>query len=193
MTSCSVETFQLLVQWLYVGGIVLDDFSHHKRTNSELMLETFGFDSKSVQKLLPVDKSAREIISLLAFLKLADEIDLLGSFNNLVNSIKWKIIDDRACLRREHIRMAMEFPAGHAARTLIVQACVKAYISRMFTAPGDTGHTLWYRAELDELDGFAADLLREFTKALDTKRRESGYIYYLPDPLSGEKINFYAY
>ncbi|KUJ22425.1 uncharacterized protein LY89DRAFT_762551 [Mollisia scopiformis] len=158
MTSCSLETFKLLIQWLYTSHVELGDMGSKEDEGVTISTEPGEVSNEH--------PSSRQITILLSFIKLADEIQLLGSVDEIVEMMKKKIIDTRSCLTTQHIRMAADLPKGHGVRTLFAQACVKDYAPYFFSSRWHRGG-LWFRAELNELDGFAADLMRELDVVME--------------------------
>lgn len=91
---------------------------------------------------------------------LAERIELLGPFDNVVSSMEEILMSDRSALRPEHIRSAAELPSGHAVRALFAAACVKPYLHHV-SPKADFHDSLEFKLqkELDEIDSFAADLV----------------------------------
>lgn len=92
---------------------ISDDNEEENDDSERDARETPGIDRGNVQ-----DTKAQDISRLLAFLKLADRIILLGPFDSVVATIKALILGSRDSLQAEHIRSAAELPAGHGVRKL---------------------------------------------------------------------------
>ncbi|KAF8863305.1 hypothetical protein BDZ45DRAFT_738282 [Acephala macrosclerotiorum] len=167
LPRCSVETFGLVVQWLYHAKIVLP-------TNKTL------------------DPKSRQITRLLVFLKLADRILLLGPFDDVVSNIKALVLEDRTSLQAEHIRMAAELPASHGVRKLFAQACVKDYLASQF--PRTDKAAFKFNKEFEEVECFAADLFKEYNETFLQRKVEWGnsgsYEYVVHDPLDGGTLSY---
>ncbi|CZR50744.1 uncharacterized protein PAC_00618 [Phialocephala subalpina] len=161
MQGCSTDTFALLTQWLYTSQITLGEATDDQGS-----------------RLTDTEKMSQKITQLLDFLKVADEIQLLGPFDSVIQMMKKIIIVDRSILTTIHIRTAASFLNGHGARKLFVGAYVKEYLQCLHGC-----QQLKFRAELDEVDSFAADLLRE-TPAV---RHYTRSILYFKDPLTNEQ------
>lgn len=179
LTSCSIETFKVLVQWLYTSQIVLDEDETEQEPVDVSSLDDEGILREAFDSM--TRKETSEISRLLDFLRLADEIQLLGPFDSIVNKIKTTIISEESSLKAHHIRTASNLPIGHSARKLLAQACVVDYAKYCFL-----GHEFGSHTVMNELEGFAADLLKEFGVAMQKVYKVKGKIYY-PDPLNGYK------
>jgi hypothetical protein len=127
------------------------------------------------------------------FHRLADQLDLLGPFDTIITNIRDLILENRMSLYPEHIRSAAEMPAGHEIRTLLAKACVKPYIHDSNKYRPVAGRLEFKMAkEVAELDGFAADLFREYGRAIrgkqiHTTRAKHNYLT-IGDPLTGERF-----
>jgi hypothetical protein len=162
--DCPTESFELAIQWMYTGGAVLPP--------------TVVSDSDKVSRLLD-------------FLKLADFLHLTGPFTSIDEAIH-EIVKDRSNLQSKHINEAMKLPAGTPARQIIVQACVGpyleslgwSYVSNVLGSISD----FRFKTELDELDGFAAELLRLFGETARKKQSGKHGQSMVPDPATGESM-----
>lgn len=137
--ECTASIFHLVVQWVYTGRIILsDNLAAEKAESVNLMID---------------------------FLMLADRIQLLGQFDSVALMIKQVLIQDFTTLKSKHIESASLLPPGHPLRKMLAQACVRPYIHHI-RPPGhaidskDPRQVFGFQKELDEIDGFAADLLR---------------------------------
>ena len=162
--DCSTGSFELAVQWMYTGHAVLPP--------------TFVSNSDKISRLL-------------GFLKLADFLHLTGPFTSTNETIQ-QMVKDRSILQPKHIKEAMKLPAGTPARHIIVQACVGPYLESLGWSyvNGMTGKVSDFRfkTKLDELDGFAAELLR---LSNETARKKQSWTYnqsMVPDPATGESM-----
>lgn len=100
--------------------------------------------------------------------RLADQIGLLGPFANIIDGLKNVLEEDRTSLHPEHIRIAAELPSGHAVRVLFAEACVKPYLHHV-SPDADLHDRLEFnlQREVDEIDSFAADLVRSSSFDVD--------------------------
>ncbi|KUJ22424.1 uncharacterized protein LY89DRAFT_777542 [Mollisia scopiformis] len=215
LPGCSIESFMLVTRWIYHAQIVLPRFeitSKSSQTSNNARepqirdindeefvdsdedpawLESHARDSVETRPR-PPDTNAQKISRLLAFLKLADRIMLLGPFDSVLMAIKELILSDRNCLEAEHVRSAAELPAGHGARKLFAQACLRDYITSIF--PKSDKDTFRFAKELEELESFSSDLFQEFNRVLLEKKTEVFSRYptrhqsVLTDPMDGSWI-----
>lgn len=111
------------------------------------------------------------ISALLRFLVCADYIDLLGPVEVVLMEIK-TLLQGMYSVSCEQVRIAAVFPRGHAARKLIAENCVPHYAGTLFRRQP---LEFKYRREMVQLDGFAADLLRAFTKASKRLARSGAF------------------
>jgi len=146
MQETSIEAFQALIQFIYI---------------SQITFSTSMTDWKD------------RLTLLLEFLKTADEITLLGDFEPFFAQVKEMLIKAGQPLRL-HVEKAMELPTGHAARKLVVDACVLPYAEYLAAVTA----TLYKgRAELardlvqmlEDSDTFAAELFRAYSKSVLNK------------------------
>lgn len=137
-----------------------------------------------------IDTKAHDIARLLSFLKLADRIMLLGSFNEVIGAIKALLLESRSSLQPEHIRSATELPAGHGVRKLFAQASVRDYLASRFS--GTKKGYFKFEKELEEVEGFAADLFKEYDQTFLQRRTQwsSEYEYLVTDPLDGTTLRY---
>ena len=129
----------MIVHWMITGQIV------------------FSKDTSNCEKMS----------TYLSFLKMAERLTLLGPFSSVFQDMKKVLREDHGSLTAEHIRFAAELPKGNALRKLIVDACVDSYKRDLEKRREDDEPTFKFRAEIDELDGFAADLLRAYDLAMN--------------------------
>ncbi|KAL2065053.1 hypothetical protein VTL71DRAFT_4193 [Oculimacula yallundae] len=162
-------------------------------TDADAAFLTWAQEEDVKIELLPgieTNENAQSVSRLLAFLKLAHDIELLGPFSSVVEEIRATITSFRSALLPGHIRVAAVFSSGHPVRTLIAEACTRAFASYSFPrlVDGKKAATFRFEKELDELDGFAADLIREYTKASKKKvvstKKDTPPEYWCIDPLT---------
>ncbi len=86
----------------------------------------------------------------------------------------------------------MKLPAGTQARHIIVQACVRSYLESLgwsyVSEKSGNMSEFRFKTELDELDGFAAELIRLLG---ETTRKKVSWKYgqsMVPDPATGESM-----
>lgn len=160
----SNRSFQLLLQWLYLGRITLGEES-------------------------PADG----ISALTKFARLADMVGFTNVESHIEKSIRMVILanpppDGRCKARSEaniyhitpgHICAAACLPTGHAVRLLLSKAAVNTYLH---------SEDFKFSNEIREIPGVAADLLEELRKALKSTRFDVCMAYY-KDPFSGEELS----
>jgi hypothetical protein len=129
------KTFDLIIQWIYTGKLILP-------TSSSGAAETFT--------------------QLLAFVRLADRLDLVGPFDSVISSMKSLLVKHRELLMPMHVRDAVELPREHAVRSLFADACVKEYTKALRSSK----EVFKFHMELKEIDSFASDLLRSFGRSI---------------------------
>ncbi|TAQ86521.1 hypothetical protein B7494_g5131 [Chlorociboria aeruginascens] len=133
-----------------------------------------------------------EITAQLDFLHLAHEIALLGPFDSVVEGIKERLMN----LRKEGkqtptrlIRRAMQLPAKHAARKLVVDSCVKYYAKFLMEnsqrTPAENNKPCPFQKVMDEWPIFAAELFNAFTAVACAKTAKK-----MKDPLTGWEFTF---
>lgn len=139
--------------------------------------------------------AAQTISRLLAFLRVADKIDLIGPFDSVIATMKDVLRDStiagrwgvaRTALMSGHVRLAAEMPLSHPVRKLIADTCFREFVQDLFSPVQPPAKMFRFDRELRELDGFAADMLRKFRQT--SKRRVQGakkeYEWVLLDPLT---------
>lgn len=202
LSSASVEAFEMVVQWMYTSNAVIpkprlepqpqpQPQSDGQRTIIDFEYLNDGDtyydpDESSSNDKSDVKVNSQNIISYLGFLKLADELDLLGPFDDILSNIKEILISSQLSLQPEHIRGASELPSGHGLRKLFAQACVKRYINDTIR----DSKSFRFATEMDEVESFAADLFKEVDKVLRQRHKMAKtrpeYSYF--DPLTGERF-----
>jgi hypothetical protein len=91
-----------------------------------------------------MEQTAKKISSLLQFFILADQIDLLGPFDSVLDSMKSILVVNYKALLLEHIRVAVLLPQNHTIRKLFAQSCVWGYV--FYIHPRLTSNHDYYRA-----------------------------------------------
>jgi hypothetical protein len=176
LTDCSSEIFEFVIQWIFHCQVVLPSIQETEPI----------FDTQATAK------DAGLITKLLAFLKVSDEIQLLGPFNQVIEIMTTILISSRASLQSSHIRTAFEIPSAHPTRGLFAQACVKEYAESFFQKSATKTKDFRFKKDLDEYDVFAAALLTEFAEVFHGQSRSGGYqdqrTTEMKDPLSGESF-----
>ncbi|CZT02989.1 uncharacterized protein RCO7_06045 [Rhynchosporium graminicola] len=140
---------------------------------------------------IETNPKAQAISRILAFLKLANTIGLLGPFDSVVVEIRSIILSFGGALLAGHIRAASELPSGHSVRILFAEACLRAFAKDMFPRPEGAKPSVAFKfdKELDELDSFAADLIRVYKNVSKKKAqvlgKKEGVVDFLcADPLT---------
>ncbi|KAH9221525.1 hypothetical protein DL95DRAFT_474020 [Leptodontidium sp. 2 PMI_412] len=145
-------------------------------TELDANLRTWAEEENIEIKFYPdfgTNEKAQIISRLLAFLKLADKIDLIGPFDSVVASIKQAIhtSPNRRGLLPGHIRLAAELSLTHPVRRLFADACFREFVQDMI--PHDKATKPFrFDKELNDLDSFSSDLLRSYRKS-ERKRQLS--------------------
>lgn len=105
----------------------------------------------------------------------------------VLDNIKQLLIHDCHSLLGEHIRYAMKFPNEHGLRKLFARSCIHAYLE--FVNPNiEDAQVFRFKKEFDELDGFAADLMRVYEEV--ASKRTPGKFAESCDPLDGKMIYY---
>lgn len=192
MTDCSIHTFKLVVQWMYTSQIILDEDYDIIDTPRESIQDVAAGEALPMddRHSLETHRSSQHISRLLNFLKVTDRIELLGPFTSVVQMIKGRIIAHRSSLTCEHVRAAVELPQGHAVRELFAQACVRDYSRWFFYKSQSNRPVLGCETEVNELEGFAADLLKAFSNAIRKRNFRGKEGHFFPDPLTGEALKY---
>lgn len=131
---------------------------------------------------------------ILSFLILADEFDLLGNtFICVAKRLKDCIKADRLSLQAQHIHLAAKLLSGHPLlRKLFARACVPSYIRYLWFGTNDSSPAEFrFEKELDEVEGFAHDLLKALQEAIRAREYDSDSDndsdpYYTIDEITGK-------
>ncbi|PVH88238.1 hypothetical protein DL98DRAFT_565906 [Cadophora sp. DSE1049] len=139
-----------------------------------------------------LNDKAQTVSRLLAFLKLADKIDLIGPFDSVIASIKQVIASSpgRRALLPGHIRLAAELSPTHPIRKLFADACFREFVQDLIPNNAQCKPFRFDR-ELSELDSFSSDLLRSYRQS-DRKKganKKNAPEFSFTDPFTESKFN----
>lgn len=137
------------------------------------------------------NEGAQTISRLLSFLKLAEQIALLGPFDGPIATITDILISSRSALMPGHIQITAQFPPGHVLRKLFGQACMRDYVHDILPRANPKPSLFRFSKEMDELDSFAADLARvyrDMPKKRNISAKSQGVTYIYTDPLTGNSF-----
>lgn len=148
LNTCTTDVFDLAVAYMWTGDLKIP------------MNCFFQTDEKIDVLTLAVN-----------FFLFADYINLHGDFTVFGQRVKQILglghVKQTSCLTAEHIRDAERLPKGHALRTLFANSCLEAYtLSVQRTQGGEIRKRFKFWEELEDLDGFAADISRAYTKSM---------------------------
>ncbi|KAF1807963.1 hypothetical protein P152DRAFT_453274 [Eremomyces bilateralis CBS 781.70] len=145
----SIQSFELLVQWLYLGRVILGDST-------------------------PTDS----ITAIVEFVKIADMCGVTGMEGTMAEQIKTIILADPAhrypldsntyCLNSNHIVSAAGLPDGHPVRKVLAAAVAGEF----FRADNHK-----FSKEVKEVASFASDLLEAIRDTLKSHKIGSYSIY----------------
>ncbi|KAK0119127.1 hypothetical protein ONS95_007989 [Cadophora gregata] len=138
-------------------------------TDLDANLRTWATDENLDIQFYPdfaLNKKAQKVSRLLAFLKLADKIDLIGPFDSVITNIKQVIASSpsRRALLPGHVRLAAELPPTHPIRKLFADACFREFVQDLILQTSPTKN-FRFDKELNELDSFSSDLLRSYRQS----------------------------
>lgn len=162
--AVSERGFELLIQWLYLGRVVLS--------------------------VSPPDE---EVSATLDFVRFADMCGVTGMESQMAEHIKAIIVANPApenpgcqkyrdpdtntfCLTSQHLISAMLLPEGHPVRCILAAAAVEGFLRR--------GNDFKFWKEIHEVPNFAADLLT----AVRASVKASSYAPTFSDPISEENL-----
>jgi len=167
----STGVFEIAIKWMFIG--------------------TVGPKPKTMD---PSDYLAQ----LLEFLTLSDFLGLLGPLTPVTKEIS-SILKTRGNLVSDHIKYAMKQAPGSEARNIVLKACIGPYLQSLgwsydHKRPGKISE-FKFKTELDELDGFAAEIFRLFGETARKKQSWKGSLgigslSMVPDPATGEPMFF---
>ncbi|PMD64396.1 uncharacterized protein K444DRAFT_660499 [Hyaloscypha bicolor E] len=167
----SIRSFQLLVQWLYLGRVI------------------FG-------ELVPEEA----ITATIEFVRIADMCQVTGMEALMAERIKGIIMAQRAtknvsvdghlntlCLTTQHIVSAALLPKGHPVRGILASAAVAEFLQ-------EDKHK--FVKEAEDVPEFAVDLLREVKTALKSLTMPRTSIASkqdttFKDPITGQMVHLY--
>lgn len=206
LPNVSLETFELVVQWMYMSDIVLPSYWQIQRQakgeetqkkngkevskprNTSVDLTGSGLTTTPAELEQHFLSHMVAITSYIRFFLVAYKIGLLGPFDNVVSKVKSVICSEIRSLINVHIRMAFkELPRGHPVRKLFAQACVRSYMEHIDIRPHRKEFR--FRFEMTEIEGFAADLLYAVNETMRKRVAGEGNVY--TDPLLGTQIKLH--
>jgi hypothetical protein len=186
--SASVDTFKQVIQWMYTSQVTLPSPTPSKKPKIQVT------DSSTVEFK---DVDSQQVTDLIQFLVYADEINLLGPFDKIIDTLKSILIRNSACLLPQHIRTAYQLPRHHPLQKLVVQACILDYayhITRHWPSMHTTPRRVFrFNEEKAELDSFAADLLQEFEEVAKMSFEDEDGDFHWFDTLSKKGIDLAFY
>ena len=132
-----------------------------------------------------------KITRFLDFLILADRIDLLGPLDTVLHQVKMALRASYLVLQPAHVRKAIRFlPSGHALRKLFAESCAQAYLSHTQPA-GENRFREWhFENEVDNVEGFASDLLKAIGDTGRSRRIVTGGIV-VRDAVTNKTFSYY--
>ncbi|APA07033.1 predicted protein [Sclerotinia sclerotiorum 1980 UF-70] len=139
--DCSTLAFDFVVQFLYTGTFVCPNFM--------------------------AGSGSEQITTLVDFHELAEKLSLDIS-DRILDNIKQLLVDDHRNLLAKHIRKAINYPTGHGLRMLFARSCIHAYLESV-NPSNEQARTFVFKKELEELDGFAADLMRVYGEVAEKR------------------------
>ncbi|PQE06578.1 BTB POZ-like protein [Rutstroemia sp. NJR-2017a BVV2] len=145
LPETSVDTFQLIVQFLYTGRFVLPGRNAPRPTHAHSN-------------------------AYLRFFKACDQFDLHCS-KEIMDAFRHEIrenSDKRFWPSYANLQIAMEFPSNHTARKLMVGACVVPHATSLAEWTGWVAYeeqVLEFEKLVTESNNFAAELFRAYNKA----------------------------
>jgi len=176
--ECKSSTFELVIQWLYLGHITLpvhETLTGREEEVAQLQSEVEvggNMRKRGLLKSAVVKKKAAEsldnelkITTCIDFLSLAGNIDLLGPFDSIIDIVKDIFTADPGSLKSGHLHLAMNLPSTHPIRLLLIRIAAGHYMDYMF---GEDA-TFKHQEELDGLPGFEKEMLLEFAKSFSAK------------------------
>jgi hypothetical protein len=173
------DTFELVIQWMYLSDIVLphphepakDRAAAGTVTDPVYLGGEHAAENSSIPPSAPA--ASHTITTYLAFFKLADALGLLGPFDAILDRITAALQSSEEALQAAHIHEASELPRGHAVRRMFARACLRSYVQETMVAL--RGEYRFAR-EVREIEGFAADLFYEFGEAVRSgEARQYGF------------------
>ena len=154
----SIRSFELLVQWMYIGQVIFGDLS-----------------------------ASESITTAIEFVRIADMFDITGMEVQMAEHIKALVLASPATrledsnthlIDSDHIISAVHLHGEHPVRKLLVAASIRGY----FLVDKHK-----FAKEARENLGFSSDLLEAVKDALKTSRK-SKLGTYITDPLRGQEF-----
>ncbi|TVY86621.1 hypothetical protein LAWI1_G008301 [Lachnellula willkommii] len=162
----TTQSFDLLVQWIYLGKLAF-----------------------------PSMKPEEEITMALDFARLADMVEVIGMETVIAEHIKNIIFENPApidytwgssrhgdsnmfCVLSQHLKSAWKLPDGHPVRKLFAAASVEGYLR--------CDKPKFYQ-EIRDIPGFLADLLYETKKVLRNLQSFSSETHFI-EPISKKEL-----
>lgn len=103
------------------------------------------------------------------------------------NSVDPDPLQDNS-ITSEHLRIAFDLPAGHEARTILVNACVSSFLLTGAAGSG-WGPPFKFEEELRTIDGFSVELLEGIRSAVNLLPLQNSQNALIIDPLTGTNLN----
>lgn len=152
-------TFELVVQWMFNEEIVLQSIANPLSTEDSTALD----NSKSTDEVL---REQHQTTQYLQFINFADYLDLLGNFQETHEVIR-NLVSKNNCrnLQSSHVRLIMELPANHPIRVYMIELVAWVYTDAILS-----GSPFAFQTEMAEMDDFAAELMRGFTKVFTSDK-----------------------
>ncbi|KAB8217300.1 hypothetical protein BDV33DRAFT_177475 [Aspergillus novoparasiticus] len=163
----SNRSFQLLLQWLYLGRVILGKESPAEWISAMIELARLA-------DMLSIDNMESRITEYIRATILA---------NPPPNNSEWFRNPDTNVqhITPGHVNAASHLPKEHSVRMLLVKAAIDAYLHC---------DDFKFSEEIRNVPDFAADVLEELKVALQSVRFESYATCYFMDPLSGKELRF---
>ncbi len=161
----SLRSFGLLVQWMYLGQVGFGDLS-----------------------------PSESIGAAIEFSRIADMYGVTGMEETMASHIKslvktcpyppktYQFDKHTFLLESQHIASAVQLPHGHAVRRILAVASVRGYLKQ-------SKHK--FSKEVEELPGFASDLLDAVKSTLETFQSYDDRVKFT-DPINEQTINMYG-
>jgi hypothetical protein len=174
------EAFEMLIQYLYTGKVVIAsaklEEDHHRHgagdaqgTNREFWSKVIKFDNTVLKTEAFISRfyTTACLTRYLKFVVLHQRLLIDNGITIIINSMKHLLKNDvhlsRYALTGDHVRTAMELPRRHPVRQLFAKAAVWDYCistrEEILDLFRKDHYVFWLQKEVEELEGFAADLL----------------------------------
>ncbi|KAE8320740.1 hypothetical protein BDV39DRAFT_211390 [Aspergillus sergii] len=166
----SNQSFQLLLQWLYLGRFILGKKSPAESISAMIELARLA-------DMLSIDNMESPAMEYIRATILANPPPDNGSWFRDPNTNIHHITPG-------HVDAVSHLPKGHSVRMLLVKAAIDAYLHC---------DDFKFSEEIRNVPDLAADVLEELKIALQSVRFENYATCYFKDPLSGEELRFLQY